>query len=68
MSHNSQNQTPPAPDPAGASQTPEPAAQAEPQQVNRGLALEPAACAEPQSIRFSRDGVGRQDAGSETKW
>jgi hypothetical protein len=54
----SENSTPPAPDPSGVTQTPEPALQAEPQVINRGA---PATTAEPQSIRFGRnvrDGAG----------
>jgi len=59
MSTYSQDNTPPAPDPSGSSQTPDPAISAEPQVFEKGVGSgewDPAAQAEPQSLQFSHDG------------
>jgi hypothetical protein len=59
MSQDSQQNTPPAPDPAASQQTPEPAATAEPQTIEAGASsphAQPAEQAEPQSLQFGQDG------------
>ncbi|MFH1920580.1 MAG: hypothetical protein ABIP48_11920 [Planctomycetota bacterium] len=56
MSPDSQHNTPPAPDPAGSQQTPNPATSAEPQSIDRDATSAqpgPAEQAEPQSIQAS---------------
>lgn len=64
MSSDSQNNTPPAPDPSGSPQTPDPATAAEPQSFERAASPgepQPAEQAEPQSIRYSRDSRYREE-------
>jgi len=64
MSSDSQTNTPPAPDPSGVPQTPDPAIFAEPQTFERAAssgARQPAQQAEPQSIQFSLDGGNRRE-------
>jgi len=60
MSSDTQHNTPPAPDPSGSPQTPDPAISAEPQVFEKGVGSgewDPAAQAEPQSLQFSHDGA-----------